>query len=233
MGRPAKALSVYADRGFKSHPLRHMSVVRPCARFRAAIAVFSIVFTAFVMAALPVDNNTAHAAQSCPQADLTYTVVRNDSWSRIADKVKVSMKSLLGANNATTKSMLLIGDVVCLPNDAVTAGKNVRDNKATNVLQLAEPERRFTAKKSRQIIREVFPRRLEERALAIAKRESRMNAAGYSWCCVGLFQLNWWSHREWLTNMGITSPQQLLDAKVNAEAALALYKRSGGWGPWE
>ena len=233
MGRPAKALSVYADRGFKSHPLRHMNQVRPCARFWAAIAVFSFVCPAFVLVSLPVDNNTAYAARSCPQADLAYTVVRNDSWSRIADKVKVSMKSLLGANKATTKSMLLIGDVVCLPKNAVSAGKTVRDKKKTKVLQLAEPERRFTAKKSRKIIRDVFPRRLHARALAIAKRESRMNAAGYSWCCVGLFQLNWWSHREWLANMGITSPQQLLDAQVNAEAALALYKRSGGWGPWE
>jgi hypothetical protein len=32
--------------------------------------------------------------------------------------------------------------------------------------------------------------------------------------------------------MGVTTPEQLLDARVNAEAALALYRRSNGWGPW-
>ena len=33
--------------------------------------------------------------------------------------------------------------------------------------------------------------------------------------------------------MGITEPEQLLNARTNAEAALAIYKRSGGWGAWE
>ena len=70
-------------------------------------------------------------------------------------------------------------------------------------------------------------------AIALAKRESKLNAATYNWCCVGLFQINWWAHKPWLKNMGITKASQLLDAKTNARAALEMYKRSGGWSPWD
>jgi len=226
MGRPAKALSGYTDRGFKSHPLRQMhSGYRLRRTVVAAIVAVSSVFTGVFV------SSSAVSAARCPQGQVSYTVVRNDSWSRIADKVAVSMKSLLTANNATTRSMLLIGDVVCLPKNAVVAGKPSRGSRA-QTLTLAPPSKVFSAKQSRAIIREVFPRRLVPRALAIVQRESRMNAAAYSWCCVGLFQVNWWAHRTWLADLGITSPQQLLDARTNAEAAFALYKRSGSWAPW-
>jgi LysM repeat protein len=181
----------------------------------------------FVMSPVGVDAKTF----PCPSGRATYTAARNDSWSRIADKVGVSMKSLLRANKASSGTMLLIGDVVCLPKSVkAEAGQQTAGRQE---LRLDPPVTVYPAKKSRAIIKEVFPPSLHRRAIAIAQRESRMNAAGYSWCCVGLFQLNWWSHREWLTDMGITSPQQLLDARVNAEAALALYKRSGSWTPWE
>jgi len=229
MGRPAKALSVYADRGFKSHPLRQMGLFsRARAVAMCAVALISLGFSSvFVLSPSSVSAKTF----ACPAGRATYTTVRNDSWSRVADKVGVSMKSLLKANKASTKTMLLIGDVVCLP-------KSVRSETGQRAtgrqeLRLAPPAAVYSAKKSRAVIKEVFPRRLHTRALAIAQRESRMNAAGYSWCCVGLFQLNWWSHRTWLADLGITSPQQLLDARVNAEAAFALYKRSGSWAPWE
>ena len=233
MGRPAKALSVYADRGFKSHPLRHMGLFLRARR--AVMAGFSLILLGFsgvfVFSATGVEAKTF----ACPSGRATYTTVRNDSWSRVADKVGISMKSLLRANKASTSSMLLIGDVVCLPK-SIRADASNRAGQQTSgrqELRLDPPAVVYPAKKSRAIIREVFPRGLHRRALAIAQRESRMNAAGYNWCCVGLFQLNWWSHREWLADMGITSPQQLLDAQVNAEAALALYKRSGSWAPWE
>jgi len=226
MGRPAKALSVYADRGFKSHPLRQMHGLRRfCRSLAAAIIVFSSVITGVFV------SSSSVSAASCPQGQASYKVVRNDSWSRISVKVKVSMKSLLAANKATTRSMLLIGDVICLPSNAAVAGSPQKARRA-QTLTLAPPDKVFSRKASTRIIREVFPRRLQTRALAIAQRESRMNAAAYNWCCVGLFQLNWWSHRTWLANMGVTSPQQLLDARVNAEAAFALYKRSGSWAPW-
>ena len=166
---------------------------------------------------------TVVAAKRCAK---TYTAVRNDSWSRIAGKVKVSLKDLLAANDAKTSTMILIGDVLCLPKSAVTK-EDVRG------LKIGAPAKRYTRGQSAAIIREIWPNRLEERALAIAKRESKLNAANVSWCCVGLFQLHWSAHKSWLARMGITAPEQLLDARTNAEAALELYRRNSGWGPWE
>ena len=166
----------------------------------------------------------ASAATACTK---TYTVKPNDSWSRISGKVNVTMKALLAANKASTDTLLLIGDVICLPKTAKA------QEKKSGGLQLKPPVKRYSAKKSEAIIREIWPDHLDGRAVAIAKRESKLNAAAYNWCCVGLFQINWSAHHTWLKRMGITSPQQLLDARVNATAGLAIYKRSNGWGAWE
>lgn len=178
---------------------------------------------------LPKGSKTSSAEPVADTAScgVTYTTVRNDSWSRIAQKKKVTLQELLKVNAATTKTKIFVGDVVCLPKSAV------KTTETRVGLVLPPPAKVYSAKRSKKIIREVFPDRLEERALAIAQRESRMNAAGYNWCCVGLFQINWWSHSKWLAGLGVTAPEMLLDAQVNAEAALALYKRSNGWGPWE
>lgn len=170
---------------------------------------------------------TGTGAASDATCGVTYKTVRNDSWSRIAQKKKVALKELLAVNSATTKTKIFVGDVLCLPKSAKSA------TQASTGLVLPPPAKIYSARKSTAIIREIFPERLHTRALAIAKRESRLNAAAYNWCCVGLFQLNWYSHNKWLGEMGVTAPEQLLDARVNAEAALALYKRSNGWGPWE
>jgi hypothetical protein len=166
----------------------------------------------------------AKVATGCAK---TYTVKRNDSWSKIADKVSVSMQLLLKVNKSNAKTTILIGDVICLPRAAVTAAAPPKG------LQLPPPAKRYSTKQAAAIIREIFPDHLEARALAIAKRESNLNPAAYSWCCVGLFQLNWNPHKKWLNAMGIASPQELLDPYVNVRAALQLYKRSNGWGPWE
>jgi hypothetical protein len=157
----------------------------------------------------------------------TYTVKPNDSWSKIADKVNVSMSLLLKVNKANVKTLILIGDVICLPRAAVTS------SAPKSGLQLQPPAKRYSTKQAAAIIKEIFPDELEQRAIAIAKRESNLNPAGYSWCCVGLFQLNWNSHKKWLNAMGIGSAQELLDPYVATRAALQLYKRSNGWGPWE
>jgi hypothetical protein len=157
----------------------------------------------------------------------TYTVKPNDSWSKIADKVHVTMALLLKVNKSSAKTLLLIGDVICLPRAAVTAAAPKPG------LQLSPPAKKYTASQSAAIIKEIFPDHLEQRAIAIAKRESKLNPAAYSWCCVGLFQLKWDSHAKWLKAMGIGSAQELLDPYVATRAALQLYKRSNGWGPWE
>jgi hypothetical protein len=52
-------------------------------------------------------------------------------------------------------------------------------------------------------------------------------------CCIGLFQIYWSVHQSWLAVSGVTTVEQLLDPRTNAEAALALYRRNGNsWRPW-
>jgi LysM repeat protein len=183
----------------------------------ALVATLGVVFTADVV--------SAATLRTCGKTSNAYTVVRNDSWSRIASKAGIAMGELLKLNNAKTSTFLQIGDTVCVPRTS----KLGVDSQA---LKLPPPAKVYSAKQSRQIIRDVWPDRLEEKALAIVQRESRMNAAAYSSCCVGLFQIKWESHKSWLADIGVDSAHDLLDAEVNAKAALQLYKRSGGWGPW-
>ena len=160
------------------------------------------------------------------QCAIPYKVVRGDSWWAIKEKAGVSLSALLKANKAKVTTKLLVGKKVCLPKGAKASTPSSRG------LVLGPPPKIYSAKKSKAIIREIFPERLHARALSIVKRESRFNAAAYNRCCVGLFQINWYAHNKWLRQMGVTTPEQLLDARVNAEAALALYRRSNGWGPW-
>ncbi|HYN33789.1 MAG TPA: hypothetical protein VES40_14280 [Ilumatobacteraceae bacterium] len=82
------------------------------------------------------------------------------------------------------------------------------------------------------VIRSVWPDELEERALEIARRESNYNPRAKNSCCYGVFQVYWSVHRSWLSGIGVTSADQLYDPATNARAALVLYERSGGWGPW-
>jgi len=84
-----------------------------------------------------------------------------------------------------------------------------------------------------QMIRDIWPDHLEEQALRIAWRESsyRPDVTSSTGCCVGVFQMYWEQHRSWLVDIGVTSRDQLFDARTNIEAAYALYQR-GGWSPW-
>ena len=159
-----------------------------------------------------------------------YVAAKNDSWSRIADKTGVGVQALLGANDATAKTMILIGDTLCLPKGATW---NQRSTKATGLRNLPTPSVRYSQRQAAAVIREVFPDNLEQRAIELARRESKLTATSYTWCCVGLFQINWWAHKPWLASIGVTKASQLLDARVNARAAYAIYKRSGGWSPWD
>jgi len=159
-----------------------------------------------------------------------YKAVKNDSWSRIADKTGVTVQALLKANDASTKSMILIGDTLCLPKGTTW---NQPSTQASGLRNLPAPSVRYSTKQAAAVIREVFPDQLEDKAIALAKRESKLTATSYTWCCVGLFQINWWAHKPWLKTIGVTKASQLLDARVNARAAYTIYKRSGGWSPWD
>jgi soluble lytic murein transglycosylase-like protein len=83
-----------------------------------------------------------------------------------------------------------------------------------------------------QIIRDVWPDDLEDRALTIAWRESRYrpDVTSSTGCCRGVFQLHQ-VHLSWMRAYGVTSVNQLFDAETNIRMALVLFQRSG-WGPW-
>lgn len=83
-----------------------------------------------------------------------------------------------------------------------------------------------------QIIRDVWPDELEERALTIARRESNLRPDVRNYCCFGLFQIYYDVHVDWLPSVGVNSAEDLYDPYLNARAAYTLYQRSGGWGPW-
>ena len=92
--------------------------------------------------------------------------------------------------------------------------------------------RSYSQAESVAIIREIWPDELEERALAIAWRESNHKHTARNSCCHGLFQIYFNVHKGWLKDLGITSSSHLYDPYLNARAALTLYMRAGGWGPW-
>jgi len=81
------------------------------------------------------------------------------------------------------------------------------------------------------MIREIWPDDIEDRALTIAKRESHLDPSVHNYCCYGVFAIYFDMGKNFLPQMGITSPQQLLDARTNILAAYKLYTIAG-WKPW-
>jgi soluble lytic murein transglycosylase-like protein len=150
----------------------------------------------------------------------TYVVKQGDSWWRIAAKSNTTLKKVLKLNSAKQSTRILPGDQVCI---SAVPSKSPKP-----------PQNEFTKAEVIQFIRDAWPDQLEERALAIAERESRFNPSALSGskCCYGLFQIYYRWHTSWLPNVGITSPSQMFDPRLNAAAAYRLYQRNG-WGPWE
>jgi LysM repeat protein len=159
----------------------------------------------------------APASAACTK---NYTVKQGDSWWRIAEKNDITLRRVLKLNNAKQSTRILPGDQVCIPAVA---------NPVTK-----PPKNEFTKGEVIQFIRDAWPDQLEERALAIAQRESKLqpSALSGSKCCYGLFQIYYRWHTGWLPQVGVTSPAQLFDPRLNAAAAYRLYQRNG-WGPWE
>ena len=158
-----------------------------------------------------------------------YTVVVGDSWSRIADKANTTISQMTSVNGMTTKSVLLIGQKICLPK-----GTSVRSAPATAPAPAPQYQapRTYSRSEVEQIIRDEWPDSLEENALFVAKRESNFNPSVRNWCCVGLFQMYWNVHKSWMKNYGVTNLNQLYDPRTNAKLAYAMYQRSNSWGPW-
>jgi len=172
----------------------------------------------------------------------TYVVVLGDGWLRIANKHSVAMKDLLKVNAASSTTFLMVGKKICVPANATapttttaTTVKVVTTTKTTRpppTPTINPPTRTYTAAEVEAIIREIWPDDLEEEALRIAKRESRLNPRAQNYCCYGLFQIYFNVHKKWLAEIGITSGEQLLDPTNAAKAGLKLYQRNG-WGPWK
>jgi hypothetical protein len=171
------------------------------------------------LAIVVVTTASSVSAASCIQF---HTVNPNDSWTRLSARFKTPLTDLLTLNNATTRTTLFVGDRVCISTQPVVATPSSTEQ--------------FTRKQSRAIIREVWPDDLEATALFVAQRESNFVHSvigGEGRCCVGLFQIYWSVHRSWLAASGVTTAEQLLNPRTNAEAALELYRRNGNsWRPW-
>jgi hypothetical protein len=180
---------------------------------------------------------------------IDYGVLAGDYWIRLADAADVPLAELLEANGATSSTPIYPGTSICLPAGATTPAPPTITpaaiTPAATPVNTTAPattagtpagatpsSTNSTPDEVKQIIRDVWPDELEERAIEIAYRESRFVPTAKNFCCYGLFQMYWTVHQSWLNDIGITDDQQLYDPATNARAAYELYQRAGGWGPW-
>jgi hypothetical protein len=170
----------------------------------------------FTTTTLMVVVSYAPASAACTK---NHTVKQGDSWWRIAEMNDTTLKRILKLNSAKQSTRILAGDLVCVPEVKPIA---------------TSPPNTFTHAEVVQFIRDALLDELEERALAIAQRKCKLqpSALSGSKCCYGLFQIYYRWHTGWLPQVGITSPAQMFDPRLNAAAAYRLYQRNG-WGPWE
>jgi LysM repeat protein len=163
-----------------------------------------------------------------------YIVKTGDSWSGIAKKVGIKISELTAANGKTSRSTLLPGQELCLPKGAVTTSAAAPSTSAPTTTQPPKyvPTKTFTRAELEKFVRDAWPDELEENAFFVVNRESKWNPLSRNSCCIGLFQLNWNSHKSWMKNYGITDASELLNPEVNAKLAYATWQRSGSWRPW-
>jgi LysM repeat protein len=193
---------------------------------------------------------------AAPRCGQDFTVRPGDSWVGLARAAKVTLRQLLAVNGANSSTVIHPGDVICLPPGATkpaptttttkpppappTTARSQRPSTAPPATAPAPatttparpPQRTYTKDEIVAIVRDVWPDHLEERALAVVHRESRFDPRAKNFCCYGIFQIYYSVHRSWLAGLGVTSAEQLYDPRTNAIAALTLYQRAGGWGPW-
>lgn len=164
-----------------------------------------------------------------------YTVKTGDSWSGIAKKSGIKISELTVANGKTSRSTLLPGQELCLPKGAVVASAaSTPSTAAPTTTQPPKyvPTKTFTRAELEKFVRDAWPDELEADAFFVVNRESKWNPLSRNNCCIGLFQLNWNSHKSWMSNYGITDASELLNPEINAKLAYATWQRSGSWRPW-
>lgn len=148
----------------------------------------------------------------------SYVVKRGESWWSIARAEGVALRTLLKVNGATSSTMLQPNEKICVPHRPLSSAIGISEAEVI------------------EIIRSVWPDNLEQKAITIARRESKLKPRVIGIpnnCCYGLFQIYYKWHKKWLPSIGVDRAEQLLDPKTNAVAALEIYRRSGGWSPWE
>lgn len=171
-----------------------------------------------------------------------YDVRSGDSWSLIASRASVTLDRLLAANSASTSTVILVGQQICLPPEAkvsslTSAAAAGTTGSKTSVSAPATtwappPTNSYSRDQVIRIIREEWPDELEDTAIMIADRESHLNPSAQNWCCVGLFQMYWNVHKGWLAALGVTDRSQMFDPRTAARAGYALYRRSNSFGAW-
>jgi hypothetical protein len=77
----------------------------------------------------------------------------------------------------------------------------------------------------------MWPADSVDKALDVAWKESNYLArADNGICCLGVFQINYASHKRRLAARGL-GREGLFDARVNIEIALEIFNEQG-WSPW-
>jgi LysM repeat protein len=190
-------------------------------------------------------------AKKAPAACTKYPIAAGDAWITIAHRAGTTLGALLKVNQARTTSALTPGHTICLPagtsiatptakaapkattttSKASTSDTTHTTSPPTTDPELVPPPNTYTRDDIIQIIRDVWPDDLEDHAIAIADRESHLNPSARNFCCYGLFQVYYSVHRTWLGTIGVFSPAQLWDPRVNALVAYQMYLRSG-FAPW-
>ncbi len=92
---------------------------------RRRLGIVALLVTALIAIPVALQGN-AGASLAAPQLKAvacdggTYTVVSGDSWYGIANRLKVNVSALLGANSASATTIIHPRDVLCLPAGAAT-----------------------------------------------------------------------------------------------------------------
>ncbi len=245
------------DRATSAAPITQATAAAPAAP--AATTAASAAAVQPADAAPPAAAATEAPTTTEPACAGEYVVAEGDYWIGIADRAGISTSALLAANGANADTAIYPGRSICLPAGVSAPGPPPAPTTTAAPATTARPTttataaptttakptttstaaptttaapKAYTADEVVAILRSVFPAELADDAIAIATRESNLKPGVRNWCCYGLFQIKWDSHQNWLAGMGITSPEQLYDPLLNAQAALMLYVRAGGWGPW-
>jgi hypothetical protein len=197
------------------------------------------VSTPVTVAPTPVPT-TAVATTAAP------TTVTTQPPATTAKKVPVTTvapkKKATSATTAKKAPAATVADkkvAATAPKAPVTTVKKVPATTTPSAATSAPPAatsapattRTWTAAEVTQVIRDVWPDELEDKAIAIATRETRLIPTAHNWCCHGIFAIYFEAGKRLLATLGITSIAQLYDPVVNSTAAYAIYQ-AAGWDPW-